>query len=143
MWTAHPRTRLFLGTFILVHTSQCGSRCRTTCLHKTCSSTCHHMSERLLFPRFCLLPLSLVPLLSLSLLPVLCPEPLCGRERRALNPMRTRKMRSIAPSHERHGENLRLRIKTASLVKNYPGIIVRQRHTDRKQMGLLRERCAE
>ena len=35
-----------------------------------------------------------MPLLSLSLLPVLCPEiqPPCGRERRALNPMRTRKM---------------------------------------------------
>ena len=48
---------------------------------------------------FCLLPLSLVPLRSLSLLLVLCPElqlPWC-RERRALNPMRTRKMRSIAP----------------------------------------------
>ena len=42
----------FSNTFILVHTSHCGSRCRTTCLHKTCSSTCHHMSERLLFPRF-------------------------------------------------------------------------------------------
>ena len=40
----------FLDTFILVHTSHCGSRCRTTCLHKTCSSTCHHKSERLLFP---------------------------------------------------------------------------------------------
>ena len=31
----------------------------------------------------------------------------------------------------------------ASLVKNYPGIIVRQHHTDQKQMGLLREQCAE
>ena len=51
-WTEHPRTRLFLDTFIFVHTSHCGSRCRTTCLHKTCSSTCHHMSERLLFPCF-------------------------------------------------------------------------------------------
>ena len=29
-----------------------GSRCRKTCLHKTCSSTCHHVSERLLFPCF-------------------------------------------------------------------------------------------
>ena len=37
--------------------------------------------------------------LSLSLLPVFCPElqPPCCRERRALNLMRTRKMRSIAP----------------------------------------------
>ena len=31
----------------------------------------------------------------------------------------------------------------ASLVKNYTGIIVRQHHTDRKQMGLLKEQCAE
>ena len=31
----------------------------------------------------------------------------------------------------------------ASLARNYPGIIVRQHHTDRKQMGLLREQCAE
>ena len=52
MRTEHPHTRLFLDTFILVHTSHCGSRCRTTCLHKTCSSACHHMSERLLFPCF-------------------------------------------------------------------------------------------
>ena len=46
---------------------------RRVCI-KTCSSTCHHVFERLLFPCFCLLPLSLVPLLFLSLLPVLCPE---------------------------------------------------------------------
>ena len=50
--TEHPHTKLFLDTFILFHTSHCGSRCRTTCLHKTCPSTCHHMSERLLFPCF-------------------------------------------------------------------------------------------
>ena len=31
----------------------------------------------------------------------------------------------------------------SSLARNYPGIIVRQRHTDRKHMGLLKERCAE
>ena len=30
----------------------------------------------------------------------------------------------------------------ASLARNYPGIIVRQHLTDRKQMGLLRERCS-
>ena len=52
-----PSQRVFLAymhTFILVHTSHCGSssRCCTTCLHKTCSSTCRHMSERLLFPCF-------------------------------------------------------------------------------------------
>ena len=52
MWTEHPHTRLFLDTFTHVHTSHCGSWCRSTCLHKTCSSTCHHMSERLLFPCF-------------------------------------------------------------------------------------------
>ena len=28
-------------------------------------------------------------------------------------------------------------------VKIFPGIIVRRHHTDRKQMGLLREQCAE
>ena len=64
------------------------------------SYTCHHMSERLLFPcsLFSLLPLSLVPLRSPSLLPVLCSKlqlPRC-RERRALNPKRTRQLRSIA-----------------------------------------------
>ena len=31
----------------------------------------------------------------------------------------------------------------ASLARNYPVIIVRQHHTDHKQMGLLREQCAE
>ena len=31
----------------------------------------------------------------------------------------------------------------AKLVKIFPGIIVRQHHTDRKQMGLLRKQCAE
>ena len=48
---------------------------------------------------FCLLPLSLVPLLCIPPLPVLCPELQlsCGRDRRALNPMHTRRMRSVAP----------------------------------------------
>ena len=70
---------------------------RRVCM-KTCSCTCHHVSERLLF-LFSLLPPSLVRLRSLSLLLVLCPafQPPCGRFRRALNPMRTRGMRSIAP----------------------------------------------
>ena len=27
--------------------------------------------------------------------------------------------------------------------RNYPGIIVRQRHTDQKQMGLQKEQCTE
>ena len=31
----------------------------------------------------------------------------------------------------------------AMLVKIFPGIIVRRHHTDRKQMGLLKEQCAE
>ena len=31
----------------------------------------------------------------------------------------------------------------AKLVKIFPGIIVRERHTDRKQMGLPQEQCAE
>ena len=31
----------------------------------------------------------------------------------------------------------------ANLVKNYPGNIVRQHHTDQKQIGLLKEQCAE
>ena len=31
----------------------------------------------------------------------------------------------------------------ASLAMNYPGIIVRQHHTDQKQMGFLKEQCAE
>ena len=38
---------------------------------------------------------------------------------------------------------LTIPLNLASLAKNYPGIIVRQRHTDQKQMGLLREQCAE
>ena len=43
-----PSHKTSSNTFILVHTSYCGSSFRTTCLHKTCSSTCHHMSERAL-----------------------------------------------------------------------------------------------
>ena len=31
----------------------------------------------------------------------------------------------------------------AKPVKIFPGIIVRRHHTDRKQMGLLKEQCAE
>ena len=31
----------------------------------------------------------------------------------------------------------------AKLVKIFPGIIVRRHHTDRKQMGLLKEQCVE
>ena len=54
VWTEHPHTAFLSHVCILnlVHTSHCGSRCRTTCLHETRSSTCHLMSERLLFPCF-------------------------------------------------------------------------------------------
>ena len=31
----------------------------------------------------------------------------------------------------------------AKLVKIFPGIIARRHHTDQKQMGLLKEQCAE
>ena len=31
----------------------------------------------------------------------------------------------------------------AKTVKIFPGIIVRRHHTDQKQMGLLKEQCAE
>ena len=31
----------------------------------------------------------------------------------------------------------------AKLVKIFPGIIARQHHTDKKQIGLLKEQCAE
>ena len=69
---------------------------RRVCI-KTCSSTYHHVFERLLFPCFVFLLCLSCLILFFSLLPVLCPElhSPCGRERRALNPMRARKMRSI------------------------------------------------
>ena len=70
VWTEHFHTRLFLDTFIFVHTSHCGSRCRTTCLHE---SMFMHMSSHVwafVVSLFCLL-LSIVPLFSLSLLFVL------------------------------------------------------------------------
>ena len=52
------------------------------------------------------------------------------------------------PFERRFGEPFRGNQKSipwnlASLVKNYLGIIVRQRHTDQKQMGLQKEQCAE
>ena len=78
-----------------VHTSHC----RTRCLDKNMFI---HMSShaRAFVALFYLLRLSLVPLHSLSLLLVLCSElqlPRC-RERRALNPMRTLTMKSLALS---------------------------------------------
>ena len=38
---------------------------------------------------------------------------------------------------------LRIPWNLARPVKIFPGIIVRRHHTDQKQMGLLREQCAE
>ena len=65
MWTEHPHTTLILDTFILVHTSHCGSRCRTTGLH---GKRFMHVSSHVwafVVSLFSLFPLSLVPLLSL------------------------------------------------------------------------------
>ena len=64
----------------------CGSRCRTTCLHKTCSSTCHHMSERLLFVSFVFFCLSCFYFLSHFYL----------FSSQGINPLRTRTKRSIS-----------------------------------------------
>ena len=52
VWTDHTHTAYFSCTLHMCFTPLCGSRCRTTCLHKACSSTCHHMSEHLLFSCF-------------------------------------------------------------------------------------------
>ena len=65
-------TRDFFSTLssLCTHHIACGSRCRTTCLHKKMFT---HMSSHVrafVVSLFCLLPLSLVPLLCLSLLPV-------------------------------------------------------------------------
>ena len=38
---------------------------------------------------------------------------------------------------------LTIPLNLAKLVKIFPGIIVRQHDTDQKQMGLLKEQCAE
>ena len=68
-----PHTRLFLKHFDLVHTSHCGSRCRSVCLTKFTHAhviTC--LSVRCLF-LFCLLPQPLAPLsLSLSTCSLSC-----------------------------------------------------------------------
>ena len=98
----------------------CGQNTRARDFFSTLSSLCtHHIVTQGVARRVCIkhvhphvitclsvccflvlsLPLSLVPPLSLSVLPVFCPElqpPWC-RERGVLNPIRTRKMRSIAP----------------------------------------------
>ena len=101
MWTEHPHAAYCLAHLQLHLNSHAphGSTCRSACLTKTCSSTCHHVSNR---------SLSLHPLISsclssvsafLSTLRLAYPghHPPCGRNRRGLNPLRTRRMRRIAP----------------------------------------------
>ena len=74
----HPHTAYFLAhlrTFHPCSHAPHGSRCRMTCLTKTCSSTRHHVSDRsFLYPGH---------------------HPPFGRNRRVLNPLCTRRMRSI------------------------------------------------
>ena len=98
-WTEHPHTRLFLEHFHPCAQVTLWLKCRTTCLHKTCSSTCHHMSERLLFPCFvfflCLSCLSLSLTSTCSLFRTSTPT--MSRTPSILNPKRTLQMRSIAP----------------------------------------------
>ena len=52
VWTEHPHTAYFSCTLHMCFTPHWGSRCRSACLIKRCSCTCHHMSERSLFPCF-------------------------------------------------------------------------------------------
>ena len=87
--------------FSHVFTPHCGSRLKVSqrVPHKKMFMHVSSHVSAFVVSLFCPLPLSLVPLLFLSVLPVLCLElqlP-CGRDRRALNPMRTRRTRSIAP----------------------------------------------
>ena len=46
---SHTNFSRTFAHFILAHMHLHGSRCRTTCLHKKRSSTCHHVSDRLLY----------------------------------------------------------------------------------------------
>ena len=51
VWTEHPHTAYFLAhlhTFHPCSHAPHGSRCCSACLIKTCSSTCHHVSDRAL-----------------------------------------------------------------------------------------------
>ena len=66
VWIEHPHMRLFSTTFHPCAHITLWLKCRTTCLHKTCSSTCHHMSERLLFPCFVFFPSASRASISLS-----------------------------------------------------------------------------
>ena len=96
--TQHISSCIFLTCVLQLNVAQ-GSRFRSACLMKkhfhpqviTCLSVCY-------LSLFSLLPLSLVPLLFLSLRRVLCPElqPPCDRDRRALNHVCTCRVRSIA-----------------------------------------------
>ena len=103
LWTEHPHTSYFLAHLHTFHPH--GSRCCSACLIKTCSSTCHHVSDRALSPIDLFLSFECLYFFVHSL-HLLHPDhhPPCGRNRRALNSLRTRRMRSIArgdtqPSH--------------------------------------------
>ena len=112
-----------MHTFILVHTSHCGSRFRATYLHETLSSTCHLMSERLLF-------LSLAPLLSLHYLPLLCSELQLHNveEAEQWTQKRTRKM--IQPSHRIWAQPARQLRLLRGFCSDLPGLIRRHRQCD-------------
>ena len=67
VYTDTPHARVFLDIFDFVHTSHCGSRCRSVCLTK---KSLMHMSSHVwafVVSLLCPHPLSLAPLLSLSL----------------------------------------------------------------------------
>ena len=71
VWT-EPSRRVISRTFthfILTHMHSHGSRCRSACLIKTCSSTCHHVSD-------CALSLHPLNSSSLSSVSTFCPNPL-------------------------------------------------------------------
>ena len=60
-------------------------------------------------------------------------------------PCKTKTSQETQKSRQRNQKSFTLTIpqNLANLVKNYPGIIVRQRHTDQKQMRLPKEQCVE
>ena len=99
--TEHLTPRIFSHIcthFILVHMHRMGSRCRTTCLAKRAF---HPHVIMCLIVR-CLsslwsLPLFRVSLLFVHFLHLLCPghHPPCRWNRRALNPLRARRMRIV------------------------------------------------
>ena len=99
VYTDTLHTRLFLDMFNFVHTSHCGSRCRSVCLIKSLMRMSSHVWV-FVVSLLCLLPLSLSRLYFLShCLLVLCPahQLPCGRNRRGVKPLHSHTMRSIAP----------------------------------------------